>query len=260
MNKREKFEALVAKRKQDVSFPDGLLNPSKINPEYDSEISLNPYDKWQNNLDSKILIIAQDWSDERYFLNNKGKDQDDNPTNKNLIELIKIGTGVKISPPSHGNNNSVFFFTNTVIGIKPTEAKGMSSPLKSSWVNYSIEHYLKPLIEIIEPKYIVTLGKTAYKAIASIYDLPEGKKMTTLIEENPIRLSVKDIKIFSFYHCGSLGLVNRKLDSQKKDWEALKLQLQIDKLEYDPDLETSLSDDDLIRAYGKEGLKELMED
>jgi hypothetical protein len=219
MSKKKKFEELVLKRKQD-KFPDGLENPSRLNPEYDLELSLNPYDKWQNNLDSEFLFVGQDWGNVKYFRENKGLDMDNSPTNQTLIKLIKYGTGKEITLPSFGNKNSDFFFTNAIIGIKETTKKGMSSSIKSKWLKHSIDFFLNPLIKIIQPKYIVTLGKPAYDAIATIYGLPKNQTMKSLVNTNP--KIVNGVKIFSFFHCGRLGLANRGEIDQIKDWEKMR--------------------------------------
>lgn len=225
-NKFEAFKALVEKRKNDNDFPDGLLNPSQFAPEYDTAISLNPFDKWQNNLDAEILVVGQDWGDEKYFKDNKGLDRDDNPTCENLRKLIRLRTGIYVGPPSEGNKDSSLFFTNAIVGIKPTTHKGMSAPVKASWISHGVENYLRPLIDIIQPKYIVTLGQTSYSAIAHIYGLPKNVKMIDLVKNNPIN-TPNGIKIFSFFHCGGLGLRNRSKRSQLGDWRKLSDELYI---------------------------------
>lgn len=48
--------------------------------------------------------------------------------------------------------------------------------------------------------------------------------MRDVITNNPY--IVKDKIIFSFYHCGSLGLRNRKLEEQLDDWRILNKYIQ----------------------------------
>jgi Uracil-DNA glycosylase len=209
--KNKKYINLVEKRKS-FKFAD-LKNPSEIeNGIYDKEHSIGPWSLWQGNLDAEILVIGQDWGDVNYYLDNKGIDADNNPTNRNLIELFKT-LNIDIGTPSDPNKSAPVFFTNAILGIK---YNGMSSKVKASWVKECTNEFLKPLIEIIEPKIIITLGTYAFKAVKDLYKLKEKPVLKDLINRDPIE--VEDKKIFAFYHCGGLGLANRKLELQKEDW------------------------------------------
>lgn len=213
-NKQDRYLKLVKKRKE-FDFEE-LKNPNQINDgEYDTYDVINPWSIWQGNLDAKILLIGQDWGDAKYYIDNKGKDKDSNPTNKNLIELFK-SLNIDIGTPSNPNKTSPVFFTNAILGIKDN---GMSSAVKDAWIYESTDEFLKPLIEIIEPEIIITLGVSAFKAIKSIYKLKEKSVLKELIHTNPIKVDNK--KIFNFYHCGGLGLANRSLPLQKQDWSII---------------------------------------
>lgn len=157
-------------------------------------------------------MIGQDWGDIKYYLDNKGIDADSNPTNKNLIELIKV-LNIDIGTPSNPNKSAPVLFTNAIFGIKDN---GMSSKVKDSWGKECTKVFLEPLIEIIKPKIIITLGKYAFKSVKDLYKLKEEPVLKNLINKNPIRVDNKII--FAFYHCGGLGLANRKLELQKEDW------------------------------------------
>ena len=211
MNRAEKYNQLVAKRKK-FEFAQGLLNPSQIeNGKYDTGKHIGPWSAWQGNLNAKILLIGQDWGDIDYYRNNCGCDTDNNPTNKNLIELFKT-IGIDIGLPSKPNYSAPTFFTNSILGIKDG---GMSAQVTSLWAKESTENFLIPLLNIIEPKIIVTLGTMAYGEVARVYKLP--KQPLRKLIKTPIKLS--DGKyLFAMYHCGGLGLANRSLELQKQDW------------------------------------------
>jgi len=100
---------------------------------------------------------------------------------------------------------------------------GCPSKVKSIWEKESTEEFLKPLIEIIQPKIIITLGKVAYDAAARIYGLSLNKSLKKLIKNNPIK--VQNVNIFAMYHCGRIGLANRKLYQQILDWRKIKKHL-----------------------------------
>lgn len=212
--KSKQYLELVKKRKQ-FEFNE-VQNPSNIcNGIYDIKDSIGPWSLWLGNIDADILVIGQDWGDVDYYLNNKGVDNDNNPTNRNLIKLFKE-INIDIGIPSKPNKNAKVFLTNAILGIKKN---GMSSEVKVKWEKESTENFLKPLIDIIQPKVIITLGKIAFGAVARIYNLKK-ENMSKLVEKSPILIGNK--KIFPMYHCGSLGIRNRSLEMQKQDWRKVK--------------------------------------
>jgi len=215
MNKREQYLSLVKKRKMHV-FSKGLINPSAIeNGKYDTANHVGPWSAWQGNLDACILVIGQDWGNIDFYLDNEGYDTDDNPTNRNLAELFS-SIGIDIGLPNRPNCSAPVFFTNTILGIK--EVGTMSAKVRKAWAKESADRFLAPLIEIIHPRTIITLGVCAYGEIARIYGLTV-LPLRELIHRNPI--SVGDTEVYAMYHCGGLGLANRKLDLQKGDWASI---------------------------------------
>jgi A/G-specific adenine glycosylase len=44
---------------------------------------------WQGNIDAKLMIVGQDWGDDRYFINNQGKESANNPRNRKLVRLLE---------------------------------------------------------------------------------------------------------------------------------------------------------------------------
>ena len=218
MNLKEKaYEALVLKRKN-YKFPPGLVNPAEVEEGiFDREINIGPWCKWQGNLDAKIMLIGQDWGTVKYYLQTKGCHRDESRTNASLIELFK-SIGIDIGTPSHPNHKASCFFTNAILGLK--DDKAMAGKVKDSWLKDNAKVFLKPNIEIIKPKIIITLGVNAYKALTYIYGL-KNERLIQLIEKNPKKLA-NGILVFAMYHCGGLGLANRKLELQKSDWKKIK--------------------------------------
>ena len=219
MEKQLRYAALVDKRKRDKFFPEaGLLNPAEIeNSIFDCD-ELGAWSRWHGDLDAKILLIGQDWGDEKYFIKNGGRDSDNNPTCKNLKALFQeigfeLGTATPETPSPKG-----LFFTNAVLGIK---SRNMSAPIKTEWLWHSIEHFTRELIEIIEPEIIITLGKNAFRALQFIWkELPHEEPMNKLNERN-FWVNEGKILLFPRFHCGGLGLRNRVFDKQKEDWRRI---------------------------------------
>jgi uracil-DNA glycosylase len=222
MVEKEPYKKLVDKLKKFDFKDSGLKNPYKINDEYDGK-HIGPWSEWQGNLEAKILVIGQDWGDVNYFETNKGKDRDDNPTNKNLRELFKE-IGIDTGLPNSLIPQPVFL-TNAILGIKGEDGKNhMSGKVKKGWVEESTNAFTRELIDIIQPKIIITLGRMPLYAIYSMGLIDSkifNKKLKELANENPIELN-NDQLLFAFSHCGGLGLANRNLDLQKEDWRKIK--------------------------------------
>lgn len=215
MNKHEKYQQLVAKRKTDCFFQqEGLINTAEYkNGVYDCN-EIGAWSQWHGDLDAKIVIVGQDWGDECYLVKNQGKDRDDNPTNQNLktlFSLIGFELGTCIPESSHKKG---LFFTNAILGIKKG---GMSNSVKDIWIRRHTAEYTKELLNIIQPQIIITLGKKAYKSMRYIKpDLPDAK-LNELIEIDNIEIQSNQF-LFPRYHCGGLGLANRNWEKQKGDW------------------------------------------
>ena len=199
------------------------MNPSEIeNGKFDSE-EIGPWSRWHNDLDAKILVIGQDWGDKCFFIDNQGRDIDNNPTNKNLTTLFEeieydLGTARPVSPFQKG-----LFFSNSILGIKTSES-GMSAAVREKWVKHSTDQYTLPLIDIIKPEVIITLGTKAYRAMRFIFSELKDGKMKDLVEECFV-VGERKTLLFPRYHCGGLGLANRSFDNQKSDWQRIKVQL-----------------------------------
>ena len=210
------YGKLVSKRKK-YKFPPGLINPSEVlNGVYDEEIQIGPWSKWQGNLDADIMLIGQDWGNVDFFIECEGGHLDDSITNRHLKELFKV-LDIDVGYPNHPNHDSPVFFTNAVMGLKTGT---LTSPVKASWIKNDSETFLKPTIDIVDPKIIISLGKKAYDALTYIYHLKKDS-LRHLIDENPIEVPDGPL-IFAVYHCGGLGVAARSMDFQKHDWFKIK--------------------------------------
>ena len=90
----------------------------------------------------------------------------------------------------------------------------MAGKVSATWARESTKAFLIPLLEIINPEIIITLGTVAYREIAHMYSLPKHPLRTGL--ENPVVLN-DNKRLYARYHCGGLGLANRSLDQQRQD-------------------------------------------
>lgn len=208
------YSHLVSKRKEYRYNDTEIRNPSEMNITYDEH--LNSWAYWHGNLNAEILLIGQDFGDYAYYLNNDGKDDPWNGTNLNLTALFDE-IGIELGQSDTPNTDAKLYFTNAVLGVKNG---GMSSPIKRKWYADTAIKFIKPLIEIIEPKIIIAMGSKAYDIVSLIYSL-EDKSLKRVIDINPIILK-DNKKLFAVYHCSQLGVANRNINLQLGDWAKIK--------------------------------------
>ena len=212
MNKQQEYRKLVGCRKECRDCGNGLVNQSSYS-EFDSD-EIGPWSKWQGNLDADIMVVGQDWGNVVYFVNNQGKDNDAEPTCKNLIKRF-MEIGIDIGTPGKPKPAPVFL-TNSILCLKP---EGKSANVFSKWQRNCCSKFLKPLIGIIKPKVVIALGEKAYRAIMYLYGKkPEPFKAAV---DNPVPVELENgLCLFPVYHC-SQQIINsgvRGETDQKRDW------------------------------------------
>lgn len=211
------YKHLVDKRKQ-YEFKDSeILNPAKLDLAFDEH--LNAWAYWHGNLNADILLIGQDFGDQDYYLNNKGKDEPRNATNVKLSCLFEE-IGIDIGQTDDPNTDAKLYFTNAVLGAKKG---GMAASIKKAWYVDTAKKLIKPLIQLIEPKIIIAMGSKAYEVVSIIYDLDQ-MPMKEIVDANPILVD-DNMKLFVVYHCSKLGIANRDFNLQKNDWRKIRQHL-----------------------------------
>ena len=107
--------------------------------------------------------------------------------------------------------------TNSILCLKKGADRGALHP---DWVNNCSKHFLRPLIEIIQPKLVVCLGQDACKAVLGAYGQTVGN-FRVFEREAPFELP-GGRKMVAVYHCGRTILnTHRKLDAQQRDWQRI---------------------------------------
>jgi uracil-DNA glycosylase len=223
MKKLIRYNNLVAKFKTHQFKDLELVNPHDIDG-FNFEV-INPWELWHNDLNADIMFIGQDFSDSASLnsnLSNNWEKEKIAHTNQRVIDFFNI-LGYHLSEvdytPNNNNNKNKLFFTNAILGIKQSETDNMSKPVKESWCNETLD-YLKELIDIIEPKYIIVMGKIAYKALCSIYNITPKEAIFQAIGE-PIKLSDSQT-LFVVQHCSRRSLAHRPLKQQIDDWKNIR--------------------------------------
>ncbi|MCD8451435.1 uracil-DNA glycosylase family protein [Tenacibaculum dicentrarchi] len=240
---RSTYNDLVEKRKECFKCKEyGFLNQSET--EFDT-IEIGNWSTWANNLNADILIIGQDYADQKTFNRDLGKietkELDENSlskdystvTNFNLRELSKI-IDYDIGLPNK-NSEKKIFLTNSVLCLK---SGAMNASIPNKVYKNCSSSFLIPLIKILSPKIIITLGSTATKATITAFKdrIINSKKLingnfSNTFKESPIKINNSKVLIFPVYHPGSLGQSNRQridnekrngFELQKADWLTIK--------------------------------------
>lgn len=193
------------------------------------EINLWTYWQGHKNKTAKILLFGQDWAcpwdSETGLLMEKIKtvlsddnlcslryiemiNKDDNPSHTDMMlqELMK-SLGEEYDPFTPDNEN--LFFTNLCLGYRD---HGSSGGLKKSALLHDVE-YAKKLINIVNPKIVICLGKDVYEAMI------RGTGSKPVSKERPFYKKLSEGKCYAMYedripifgqaHTGSLGAINR---------------------------------------------------
>ncbi len=160
---------------------------------------------WLNRLDSKIMIIGQDWGpyndmkalNELYMLN-PSKDNW-----KYLIEQEKSNTKKQLEYYIRESSNNTYclddiFITNAIMcARKGNNYRGDNINLKKSTNNCS--QYLVKQIEIVKPKVIATLGYYPILSLSKSYNFEIGENLKETIIKYP-EIKVNNYIIIPLYH------------------------------------------------------------
>ncbi len=219
--KTERYHALVERFKKHIFKDANLINPHQVEG-FNYQV-INPWEIWHNNLDAKVLFIGQDFSDTTSLekcLKTNWKKELSSPTNKNLVDLFCVlGHGYNFEDVDYSSpKKHPVFFTNAILGIKVSESENMTLTIKDAWWQETCNDYLKELIDIIQPKYIIAMSMVAYKAISKIYDNKVEKSVSEAISNNDKRKLPNGIDLFMVSHCSPNGLRTRQFTTQVQDW------------------------------------------
>ena len=221
--KRARYEALVAARKTcracvDPTNPDrGLTNASVIERGVFDCDEIGAWSQWQGNLDAELMVVAQDWGDVNWFMRAKGYPTSTSPTYTTLVELLRCA-GFRINLPNQTHDKGTLFFTNAVLCMKQG---GASASVKDKWFRNCGMLFLRPLIDLVQPKVAVCLGKKAYCAVLTAYEMIP-RTFSNAVESGEPDLISSGVAVFAVYHCGAyVQNTHRKLAAQREDWKRI---------------------------------------
>lgn len=212
------YAALVRDRKA-CRRCHGLVNPAECaGGRYDSD-HIGPWSLWQGNLNADLLVVGQDWGDTRYLIDNQGHEKAGNRTNETLIKLLgSIDINVP-RPAPQDSGGGPLFFTNAVLCLKHG---GLQAKVDPAWFDNCGARFLKPTIDLIRPKVLVSLGEWAYRALVSLYALPRVRFRDAVDRQDGFRMP-GGTRYLPMYHCGARILnTHRPLEQQLRDWERVR--------------------------------------
>jgi uracil-DNA glycosylase family 4 len=210
-DRNTRYRAMVAGRKACKCFS-GLVNASALR--FDSD-EIGPWTRWLGDLDARVLVVGQDWGDEHAFEKQKDLDSPNSATNRMLRELL-ASVGVPVPDVGVAAGPSGVFLTNAVLCFKD---QGCQAPVREEWFQACGPRFLRPQIELVNPRVVICLGERAYGAVLSAYDLPAHPNWRRAVEGPGVMLAGGPVAV-AVYHCGQRILnTHRKRDAQFEDWK-----------------------------------------
>ena len=198
---------------------------SLINIYQDYDFSTNIpsiWTDWFNRLDSKIMIVGQDWGpyDDMKKFNNLLKKDKSNW--KEIIELEKSNTKKLLENYIKESSNRKYslddiFITNAIMCARQGNSyRGNNIELKKSTINCS--KHLISQIEIIKPKVILTLGYYPLMSLSKTLNFEINKTLKETIK-NYSEIEIDKFVIIPLYHPVAQIKKQEQLERYKKIWK-----------------------------------------
>ena len=205
--KKEQFEDFIIKLgKCDKCTNLKCKEKSLINIYKDYKFSISIpsiWTDWFNRLDSKIMIIGQDWgpySDMKKYNNLLDNDKSNWKT---LIEMEKSNTKkilenyIKDSSKGQYSLDDIFITNAVMCARQGNNYRGNNINLKNSTINCS--EYLLNQVEIVKPEVILTLGYYPLMSLSKTLGFNINKTLKETIE-NYSEIKTDKYIIIPLYH------------------------------------------------------------
>ena len=214
---QHRYTELVNQRKTCKLCPE-LINPAIVCDGLYDRNHIGPWSCWQGNLASPIVVIGQDWGNPEVFERSKGLEpfcsENDRGTNGVLVDLLG-SIGIRIERPKGHETIGKLFFTNAIMCLKQGN---LQAPVKKEWFELCGRAFIKPLIEVINPLVVISLGEMAYRALENTFSLNWMGFRHAVTTPTGIPLN-GHTRLFPMYHCCRRILnTHRNIEEQKSDW------------------------------------------
>ena len=177
---------------------------------------------WFNRLDSKIMIIGQDWGPYNDMEKLNSLLNDDKSNWKELIESEKSNTKKLLENYIKDSSNNKYslndiFVTNAIMCARQGDNyRGNNIDLKKSTLNCS--NFLLRQIEIVKPRVIITLGYYSLMSLSNLMDFKIEKTLKETIKEYP-EICKGDYIIIPLYHPVAQIKKSEQLEQYKRIWK-----------------------------------------
>ena len=177
---------------------------------------------WFNRLDSKIMIVGQDWGPYNDMKKFSDLLKSDKSNWQEIIELEKSNTKKLLNyyiKQSSNNNYSLddIFITNAIMCARQGDSyRGNNIDSKESTINCS--EYLLKQIDIIKPKVILTLGYYSLLSLSKIYNFKIDRTLKETINKYP-EINVNNYVIIPLYHPVAQIKKSEQLEQYKRIWK-----------------------------------------
>lgn len=224
--KKEQFEKFIIELgKCDKCTNLKCKDKSLINIYKDYNFSINIpsiWTDWFNRLNSKIMIIGQDWGplNDMDKLNKLLKIDKSNWTE--LMESEKSNTKKLLENYIKESSNNKYtlndiFITNAIMCARQGDNyRGNNIDLKKSTINCS-NHLLKQ-VEIVNPRVILTLGYYSLMSLSNTLNFKIDKTLKETIKNYP-EININNYTIIPLYHPVAQIKRSEQLQQYKRIWK-----------------------------------------
>jgi hypothetical protein len=216
------YDVLVAARKQCticVNRYRGEIENGSIYP-FDPNV-VSYWSQWLGNRAPKLVIVANDFSNIKYFKDNEGHDQANNPTNKKLRELL-VAARIPVTEAPIADKDAPVYLTNSILCLKEG---AMTKQIKMDWVQQCTRHHLVPLVRHLKPPVVVGMGRWGWLAVRLLYwsSLRHTSEKISAVAGNSWTVDDGTV-VFAVGHCalqGIYGPKGRRWEDQITDWQRI---------------------------------------
>ncbi|MEX2672839.1 MAG: uracil-DNA glycosylase family protein [Phycisphaeraceae bacterium] len=214
MNRHDQYRQFVQERKACTAC-NGLTNAAEIDGGINDSDRIGPYSRWQGNLDAELMVVAQDFADVERFRRVRGWPDEHAGTNLRLVELL-AEAGITIEAPCAGMSEDRVFFTNAVLCMKRKD-----TTIPKDCFRRCGERFLRPMIELVAPQIVVTLGGGALQATCHAFGHHPPRRLADAAT-NPIRLNPKSVLMPLYHPSGRVFNRYRSMENQRQDWRRVR--------------------------------------
>jgi uracil-DNA glycosylase len=155
------YHKLVEQRKSCRLCP-SLTNPSTVREGALDSDEIGPYSTWQADLRADLVVVAKDFAPVGKFVKFDGRPGAGVRTNVRLQRFLALA-GYPVGPPDAPNASALVFLTNAVLCLPG--GSSMRTTVPRAAVRTCAREFLRPLLELVQPRAVVSLGVQATSAV-----------------------------------------------------------------------------------------------